>query len=54
MHDVPDTAIASRTTAALELLAVLCTRYPEAFMHEGDTPGAGDRDQRAPDRRAGP
>ncbi|HEY5868870.1 MAG TPA: ProQ/FINO family protein, partial [Candidatus Tectomicrobia bacterium] len=40
MHDVPDTAIASRATAALELLAVLCTRYPEAFMHEGDIPRA--------------
>ncbi|HEY5867167.1 MAG TPA: ProQ/FINO family protein [Candidatus Tectomicrobia bacterium] len=40
MSDVTDTALASRTTAALELLAVLCTRYPEAFMHEGDIPRA--------------
>ena len=39
MSEVIDTPTqASRTTAALELLALLTERYPEAFRHEGEPP----------------
>jgi len=39
MSDVTDTPTqATRTVAALELLAMLTERYPEAFRHEGEPP----------------
>lgn len=39
MNEVIDTPTqASRTTAALELLAMLTERYPETFKHEGEPP----------------
>jgi hypothetical protein len=39
MSDVTDAPTqAARTTAALELLATLTERYPEAFQHEGEPP----------------
>jgi hypothetical protein len=41
MRDGTDTPTqASRTSAALELLALLTERYPEAFRHEGEPPQA--------------
>ena len=48
MGEIAETQTPSIRTAAMELLTMLCARYPETFTHEGEPPrplaiGTGDR-----------